>query len=58
MLTELCVPKDGKISATFAYKNTVFIFGNSKKILEKDTENINVVYDRDSHSIIVLSSGR
>lgn len=58
VVTELCVPKDGKISATFAYKNTVFVFGNAKKILERDCENINVVYDRDTYSIIVLSSGR
>ncbi|MBE6062141.1 MAG: DUF342 domain-containing protein [Clostridium butyricum] len=58
VLTELCVPKNGKITATYAYKNTVFVIGNSKKILEKDMENINVVYDKDSHSILILSSGR
>ncbi len=58
VLTELRVPKDGKITATFAYKNTVFVFGNAKKILERDSENINVIYDRDSHSILILSSGR
>ncbi|MDO5516270.1 MAG: FapA family protein [Clostridium sp.] len=56
--TELCVPKSGKISATFAYRNTIFKFGNAKKILERDVENINVVYDRESHSIIMISSGR
>lgn len=58
VVTELCVPKDNKISATFAYRNTVFKFGNVTKILEKDMENINVIFDRDSYSILFLSSGR
>lgn len=57
IITELCVPKNGKISVTFAYKNTVFKFGNTTKILETDKENINVVYDEYSESIIILSSG-
>lgn len=58
VITELRVPKTGKITATFAYKNTVFVFGNVKKIIEKDLENINVVYDKDSCSVLILSSGR
>ena len=56
--TELRVPVNGTISATFAYRNTVFMFGKAKKVIEKDFDNINVIYDRDACSILILSSGR
>ena len=56
--TVLNVPMTGRISATAAYKNTVFCFGKRKITLEIDMENINVFYDSNIHDIQIVSSGR
>lgn len=55
--TVLKVPMSGKISATAAYKNTVFYFGNKKIIIERDMENINVFYDSNINEIQIVPSG-
>ncbi|MBN1038945.1 MULTISPECIES: FapA family protein [unclassified Clostridium] len=54
--TALKVPKSGRISATIAYPNTKFCFGNSTLILEEKLENINMYYDEHSRSIEISKS--
>ncbi|WP_252232272.1 FapA family protein [Clostridium sp. ZBS15] len=54
--TALKVPKSGRISATIAYPNTKFCFGNSTLILEEKLENINVYYDEHFRSIEISKS--
>lgn len=43
--TTLMVPEYGRITATFAFRNTIFCFGKVRVILEKDQENINVHFN-------------
>lgn len=54
--TVLTVPLSGKISATYAYKNTTFCFGKKRLTIERDMENINVFYDSSIHDIHIVSS--
>lgn len=54
--TVLTVPLSGKISATYAYKNTTFCFGKKRLTIERDMENINVFYDSSIHDIQIVSS--
>ncbi len=54
--TVLTVPLSGKISATYAYKNTTFCFGKKSLTIERDIENINIFYDSSIHDIQIVSS--
>jgi uncharacterized protein (DUF342 family) len=54
--TTLMVPKFGKISATLAFKNTVFCFGKTKMILEENCKNINVSFNEEKRKIEIIKS--
>jgi uncharacterized protein (DUF342 family) len=54
--TTLMVPKFGKISATLAFKNTVFCFGKTKMILEENCKNINVSFNEEKRKIEITKS--
>ena len=54
--TTLMVPKWGKISATAAFINTVFCFGNTKMILDENYKNINVYFNEDTRRIEINKS--
>ena len=55
--TTLKVTKSGTISATLAYKNTIFCFDNLKMTLDETLEDIYVYFDKDTRRIEVTKSG-
>lgn len=54
--TTLVVPENGKITATFAYKNTIFCFGKTRISLEENLKNISVHFNSETRSIIINNS--
>lgn len=49
--TTLIVPQYGRVSATLAYRNTIFCFGKTRMVLEEDYRNINVYFDENTRRI-------
>ncbi len=49
--TKLIVPKFGRISATVAFENTIFRFGNTEMILDETRENVNIYFDKKTRKI-------
>lgn len=54
--TTLIVPSNGRISATIAFKNTIFCFGKTKIVLDETYENVNAYYDENTRSIEIRRS--
>lgn len=54
--TTLVVPEYGRITAAYAFKNTIFCFGKSKLNLEENLRNISVHFNSETRSIIINNS--
>lgn len=54
--TTLVVPENGRITATYAYKNTIFCFGKTRLNLEEDLENISLHFNHETRSIEISKS--